>query len=67
MHIGIIFSCIEDSQWGLYNTQSISDWLPNTQLVKNTVKKLNDLLENNENATFNMNVIIPPAYVGSAH
>ena len=31
VNIGIIFCCIANSQWCIYNTQSKSDWLFNTQ------------------------------------
>ena len=56
VNIGIIFLCIGNSKWCIYNTQSTSDWLFNTQSKVLRVDQL--ILENNEKATSNINA--PP-------
>ena len=52
--VGIIFYCIGNSQWCLYNTQSKSEWLFNTQSRVQQADWL--ILENNEQATLNINM-----------
>ena len=51
-NIGIIFLCIGNPQWCLYNNQSKSDWLFNT---KSRVLQADlMILENNEKATLHI-------------
>ena len=53
-HIGIIFYCIGNSKWCIYNTQSKSYWLFNTQSRLLQADWL--ILGNNEKATLNINM-----------
>ena len=54
VNIGIIFYRIGNSQSCIYNTQSKSDWLFNTQSRALQADWL--ILENNEKATLNINM-----------
>ena len=54
VNIGIIFYCIGHSQWCIYNTQSKSDWLFDTQSRVLQADWL--ILKNNEKATLNINM-----------
>ena len=52
--VGIIFYCIGNSQWCIYNTQSKPEWLFNTQSRVQQADWL--ILEKNEQATLNINM-----------
>ena len=65
VNIGIIFYCIGNSQWGIYNTWSKSDRLFNTQ--SRVLQAYWFMMKNNEKATLNINMPYWTSWLSSAN